>query len=275
MTEPDLNALRDAARRRRSGQPGFSGGERSWPSTVSSEARTQQPLPRQPSTPTVQNAVATPQGGGGLVVFGLVGLLVVGAIIAVAFSHTDSQSPGPSPPIVVSPSPPLSRPPSPQPPTPPPAPTFEDGEAALRFAGANVSNPQGINYALKALNIFSSLPVTPLTKDRIGRAHGMIGALSPNGPDACNHLKTARAIFVELGNGTEIQRTALALQVGGCVSAPLAAPLAAPPVAPPGRFVCHVPGGNSYWTCAIGQQCYGDHQCVGFGPIGVPRQIGR
>jgi hypothetical protein len=60
----------------------------------------------------------------------------------------------------------------------PPA-TFEAGEAALQSAGNNVGNQQ-VLFAQKALEIFSALPNSnsPLVKDRIARAHGIIGVLN-------------------------------------------------------------------------------------------------
>jgi hypothetical protein len=97
----------------------------------------------------------------------------------------------------------------------PPA-SFEAGEAALQNAGNNVGQ----------LQIYSALANSnsPPVKDRIARAHGIIGVLTNSDrSNACNHLNIARRLFVELGNAVEIRRTDAALQVQSCIaSAPTA-----------------------------------------------------
>jgi eukaryotic-like serine/threonine-protein kinase len=115
----------------------------------------------------------------------------------------------------------------------PPA-SFEAGEAALQSAGNNAGSQQSVLLAQSALQIYSALPNSnsPLVKDRIARAHGVIGVRdNSDRSNACNHLNIARRLFVELGNAVEIRRTDVALQVQSCIASAPAAPR--PPILVP------------------------------------------
>jgi hypothetical protein len=264
MTEPDLNALREAARRVRSGQPDSSGGERVRLSTASSETPRQRPLPAQPSTPPVQNAVATPQGGGGLGVFGLVGLLVVGVIIAVALSHTGSQSPGPSPPIVVSPTPP----------PPPPSPctqadyynqALREGEQGLKRFITECSGIGGrfLAQARGAIAVY----LYQETLECISRTCNL---------DQC--LQTYRTYMPQGGDINTIEQQGRSAMTRRCNPRP---------PNPDTQINCPYVGANVGWHCAPGWQCVPAGGCrpppapLGqpapqphFAPLGRPAIIG-
>jgi hypothetical protein len=108
----------------------------------------------------------------------------------------------------------------------PPA-SFEAGELALQSAGNNPGSQQSVLLAQKALQIYSALPSsnTLLVKDRIARAHGIIGVRdNSDRSNACSHLNIARRLFVELGNAVEIRRTDVALQVQSCIASAPTAP---------------------------------------------------
>jgi len=259
MTEPDLNALREAARRALSRKPDNSRGERTRSSSALPESPRQQPRPFIALTPASQHPnKAMPQGDHGiagyLLLFGLLGFLVIGVIVAVSSSHTGSLSSGPSPPVVM----------SPVPPAPPASPCTQ----ADHYNQALREGVQGLKrFITECRSVGGRF---------LAQAQGSINVYLYQeaqeciyhtcNPDQC--LQNYSTYIPQGGNLSDLQQRARAA-IARCEQR------ANPPVAPPGQHVCHVPGGNSYWMCPIGQNCYGDHQCAGFGPIGRPAIIGR